>query len=68
MKEPTMTFGLFIRGFILGLITWIPMLVFAIVVPVIGWIMIPVAIVWPLGMPYAMLSKKKKEWRKSYDN
>lgn len=67
MKEPTMTIGLFTKGFIIGLITWIPMLVFALVVPVIGWIMIPVAIAWPFCYPYALLSKQKKEWRKLYD-
>lgn len=67
IHEPVqgMTIGYFLKHLPMGLLMWIPMLIFAFVMPVIGWLLIPVALVWPIAYPFVNKSKERKAWKKA---
>lgn len=51
----------YLKGFIKGLFLWIPFMVVCLIIPIIGWIMLPIVPVFPFIYPFIEKRVKEKE-------
>lgn len=61
--EPV-SLGWYLKGFVKGLILWIPFLGFALVVPIIGWIFLPLVPFFPFIYPFLERESIKRQQNK----
>lgn len=62
---PDMTVSYYFKTMPMGFVYWIPLLMFSFFVPLIGWIMIPVTLFYPLFHPFIIHKRDKKKWQKA---
>lgn len=61
IRKEKITFGWYIKGFLVGLLCLIPFTVFVFIIPVIGWIFIPTLPFFPFIFPFIWRESKYKK-------
>ena len=62
MKElEPMTAEWYLKGLVQGLILWLPFTLFALFIPIIGWLMIPVIPFFPFIFPFLIRYRQQKK-------
>jgi hypothetical protein len=61
LKKDKITSGWYLKGLIKGLVLWIPFTIMALVVPFIGWLMLPMVPFFPFVWPFIEREYKYKK-------